>query len=241
MATFLTALASRIYGNGIDLGDVAKSFVAEGMKKTSDATVINDDGRKWTFGEMSGTYKSEGFLSVESEEDLADGAWDMIRRAYAAEQVIIAAPVGDTVGYPAVGLKPGGTKAAVMPSVGETVGYSLDGETLNGFEPGVVLVPISTKTGTFNGTSVDAGAASTGGAAAFLAWGEFDGTNVTVKIQHSTDNSTWADAATFTDIDAARGGERIEIAPGTLNRYRRAIISGGTFTSVELMVMLAAK
>lgn len=229
---------AKLVGNGVNLGAIAKSFEAEGVKATSDATVIDDTGRTWTFGVESGSYKAEGFLDAGST---GASAWEMISAAFGQQGVIISAPLGDAAGKPAIGLVAGGTRAATQQVTGETVGYSLDGETRKGFEPGVMLLPWSARTGTVNGSTVDAGASSANGASAFLVVGAFTGTTCTVKIQHSVDGSTWADAATFTAVTAGRVGERIEIAPGTLNRRRRAIISGGTFSSIELAVALAAK
>ncbi len=58
------------------------------------------------------------------------------------------------------------------------------------------------------------------------------GANVTYKIQHSVDNAVWVDLITFANMNAV-GSQRIEIPDGTaVNRYVRAIISAGAYTSV---------
>lgn len=250
MATLLhQAGRAKLVGGGIDLGDVARSFQSEGVIETGDGTVINDTARKMSShggsantvgGVMSGTYSAEGFMSNGAD---GDSAWEVIQRVFGEDTIIVSAPAGNIAGAPAVGLVAGTTNAGTPVGIGETVGFSISGETKNGFEPGVLLMPYSTQTGAVNGSTVDAGAASTGGAACFLALGEFVGTSCVVKVQHSTDGSSWSDYATFTTVTTSndRGGERVEVAPGTLNRYRRAIIASGTFTSVELIVALVAK
>jgi hypothetical protein len=44
---------------------------------------------------------------------------------------------------------------------------------------------------------------------------------MTAKIQHSADNSSWADLGTFTAVTAANAYQRIS-GTGTVNRYLRA-------------------
>lgn len=235
---FIHGSKARLVGNGMNLGKIAKSFTAEGEIKTGDGTVIESPGREFTMGVESGTYQAEGFLDAGTG---GTSAAELIQSGFKSQGVIISAPISDAVGAPAIGLVAGTTKAAVVSSTEETAGYSVSGETQNGFEPGRVALGWAARTGAMNGATIDAGAASTGGASALLVVGAFTGTNCVVKIQHSVDGSTWVDYATFATITAGRGGQRITVAPGTLNRYRRAIIASGTFTSVELMVMLAAK
>lgn len=83
-----------------------------------------------------------------------------------------------------------------------------------------------------NVTSLDNGAASTAGASGQLHIPTVTGTTPsgTFKIQHSPDNSTWADLFAFTAATAATS-QRFTIDPGTtINRYTRGqwTISGTT-------------
>lgn len=84
-----------------------------------------------------------------------------------------------------------------------------------------------------NGASLDFGASISLGWAAYLHMQAFDGTDITVTIQDSADNSNWAtlSGAVFTQL-TDRGKERIasSSATATVRRYVRAITSG-TFTS----------
>jgi hypothetical protein len=89
-----------------------------------------------------------------------------------------------------------------------------------------------------NGTSSDNGAATTAGGAAVVHCSAFTGTSVTVKVQHSADNSSWADLVTFTAITAA-GAQHSTVA-GTVNRYLRATWSG-TFSSATFAVAFARR
>lgn len=53
---------------------------------------------------------------------------------------------------------------------------------------------------------------------------------ITVKVQHSTDNSVWVDLITFGGKTAKNLAEYLEVS-GTINRYLRAIwtVTGGTW------------
>lgn len=85
-----------------------------------------------------------------------------------------------------------------------------------------ILLADATITATGQQSSVDNGAASSNGGVGYLhILGLSAGDTITVKIQHSTDNSTWADLITFTLDGTALDAERVEVT-GTVNRYVRA-------------------
>lgn len=93
-----------------------------------------------------------------------------------------------------------------------------------------------------NGTALDAGAASTFGFAAFLHVFSFTGTNVTIKLQESSDNGVgdaFADVAGggFTVVSSAPQAQRIAATPANLERYVR-VVTTGTFTQCSFAVVL---
>lgn len=102
---------------------------------------------------------------------------------------------------------------------------------------------LRTDTTATNGTGVDGAASSAFGLAAFLQVDDFVGTNVTVKIQESSDNGVgdaWADVTGggFTQVTAAPTGQRIATsASQTIERYLR-VVTTGTFTSVTFSVVV---
>lgn len=109
---------------------------------------------------------------------------------------------------------------------------------------GKILKPASTLTAGFTGTALDNGASSSDGGcgvvqigAAFALGGY---TSYTVKIQHSTDNSSWSDLITFTTF-TAMGGEYAAVT-GTVNRYLRAtaaLVGSGSGPTIPISVMFA--
>lgn len=101
---------------------------------------------------------------------------------------------------------------------------------------------LRTDTAATNGTAIDTTASASFGGQAYLQLTAFTGTDVTVKIQDSADNSTFADVASFafTQVTAAPASERIALAnTATIRRYVRvSTVTTGGFTSVTFSVNL---
>lgn len=99
-----------------------------------------------------------------------------------------------------------------------------------------------TDTAATNGTGIDTTASLSFGGQAYLQVFAFTGTDVTVKIQDSADNVSFADVAGlgFTQITTAPVSERISIAnTSTIRRYiRAATVTTGGVTSVTFAVMI---
>lgn len=99
---------------------------------------------------------------------------------------------------------------------------------------------LRTDTGATLGTSIDTAASAAFGAQAFLHVTAFSGTDVTVKIQDSADNSTFADVTglTFTQVTAGPTSERLATgSTATIRRYLRAVtVTTGGVTSVTFNV-----
>ncbi|MFI6251515.1 hypothetical protein [Streptomyces sp. NPDC051016] len=99
---------------------------------------------------------------------------------------------------------------------------------------------LRTDTAATNGTGIDTTASASFGGQAYLHVTAMTGTDVTVKIQDSADNATFADVAgfSFTQVTAAPASERIALGnTATLRRYLRAsTVTTGGFTSVTFSV-----
>lgn len=91
-----------------------------------------------------------------------------------------------------------------------------------------------------NGASYDGGAQSAFGLQAYLHVSAFTGTDVTIKLQDSADNSSFADiaGAAFAQITTAPQAQRIATSnAATVRRYVRAVtVTTGGFTSVTFAV-----
>lgn len=101
---------------------------------------------------------------------------------------------------------------------------------------------VRTDTVATNGTGIDTTASASFGAQAYLQAFEMTGTDVTVKIQDSADNVSFADVAglAFTQLTAGRTAERIATAnDATIRRYLRAVtVTTGGFSSLAFAVVV---
>lgn len=112
-------------------------------------------------------------------------------------------------------------------------GVATSSPTINGQQTVTVItpttfsVPVNVTVAGTGGTFVLA--STVNGGAGYQAISAFSGfTGVVGKVQHSVDNSVWADLVTFTNVTAGPVAERIVVAAGTtVNRYTRHI---GTVT-----------
>lgn len=97
-----------------------------------------------------------------------------------------------------------------------------------------------TDTAATNGTSFDGTAATNFGLQAYLHVTAFTGTDVTIKIQDSADNVSFADltGGAFTQVTSGPTSQRIATSSGqTVRRYLRvATVTTGGFTSVSFQV-----
>jgi hypothetical protein len=125
-----------------------------------------------------------------------------------------------------------------------TLEVSQDGDGF-GLEWGKQLTAgIRTDTAATEGTTLDLGAAPAGsyGAQAYLHVFDITATDVTVTIEHSTDNATWSSLAAFTALStsSANTAQRIATSNTTaVDRYLRATTTtSGGFTSVAFAVMI---
>lgn len=101
---------------------------------------------------------------------------------------------------------------------------------------------IRTDTAATDGTSIDTAASASFGAQAYLQAMAFTGTDVTVKIQDSADNVSFADVAglSFTQLTAGNTAERLALAnTATIRRYVRAVtVTTAGFTSLAFAVVI---
>jgi hypothetical protein len=186
---------------------------------------------------------SDGKLTINGIwEGAANAIHDILTAAKrSAGEVLTFCPMGYTVGYPAILLKSRQTNYEKGGSVNDVVKFTAAFQADGGIDDGVLLHGNTAETATVNGTAVDNAAATSNGGVIHANVTTFTGTNCTIKIQHSTNNSVWADLATLTDFTAVGSLRAIVAAGTTVNRYLRMIISGGTFSSITPIVSFARR
>lgn len=137
------------------------------------------------------------------------------------------------------------TKYSIDSPVSDVVKVSADFQCDAETRSGVVLADLSAISATSNGTAVDNTTSTTNGGIAILhVPSNTRNGNITVKVQHSSDNSTYADLVTFTVVSSSTTtSERIVVAAGTtVNRYLRATYTvAGSTGSATIAVAFARR
>jgi hypothetical protein len=200
-----------------------------------------------TFGALSyaripglkdGTLSASGYWSGDVDE-----VDERLAAVYAVTGKLVSAYMnGDNVGSPGVLTGSIASSYSIGAQVGGAVAVGLE-FTAGSSVPvlsAVSLHAMGPETGTANIASVDNAAASTNGYTANLHVSAIAGAapSVVVKIQHSTDNSTWVDLVSFTAATAKTSEQKT--GTGTVNRYVRAVHTfGGTTTSITYALSFA--
>jgi hypothetical protein len=199
-------------------------------------------GARFTPGLTSGTLSIRG----PQDTDPTTGLHREIVDAVGVDNGLIMTclPDSDSVGRFALFTTGDVTDHAIDAAVSDAVGFTLAAQADEGVDMGYVLHPLSAETADGNGTAVDRGAApltpTTRGLKAVIHVTAYTGlTSLAVKVQHSTDNSVWADLATFASKTAV-GSEMISVANGTtVNRYLR-VVTDVTGTGSATFLVAAA-
>jgi hypothetical protein len=215
MPTFTHGKNARVYGNGYDLSGFFSTVTVSGEAETAEVTTLGNDDKVYIPGLRDATISLEGYYAgAEGEVDdlLTDWLGDV------TTWTVVMSP--DSAGALAYCVRAVDTSYEVGAEIGGAVAVSAEGQVTEGREAARVLVPKTTATETGTGSAVDNASSSPDGLAAYLHVMEGSGSLV-VKVQHSADNSTWVDLATFTTVTADNAYQRVAVA-GNVNRYLRA-------------------
>jgi len=233
-----SGLGDRFFVGGYNLSGDINSPALSGGPATLDVTGVDKAAFERIGGVRDGSMTFTAFFNPGIEANAAHAVLSVLPTA----DVQLLYCRGATLGAPAAGL------------VAKQIGYdgtrgqdgsftfAVQGQgNAYGLEWGTLLTAGErTDTAATNGTSVDNGAATSFGAQAYLAVTGFTGTDVTVTIQDSADNATFADVTglTFTTVTAAPAVERLQTGrTATLRRYVRAVTTtSGGFTSATFVV-----
>jgi hypothetical protein len=233
---------ARLVANGYDLSPFMRDASVEMTADTSDAsTWANDDGsqrtdKKYVAGLRDAAFSGSAILDMDTNEAHAGiDAGRVFELALAGDVIMVHMPQGGSFGAVArlmQALSSGINVSTPYSDVGALDISAVTRESLRGIVLNDHTVVVSA---TGDGASYDAGAA--GMPTEFGAVGQLHviekgggaGT-LTVVIQHSADDTIWADLVTFTGQTTGNVSERIEVA-GNVERYIRAIrtVTGGTW------------
>lgn len=233
-------LGDNLYIQGFDAsGDIQQLGSIGGGPALLNFTAINKSAYERQGGIRSGQIE---FTAFHNHVAVTGGTHEKLA-ALPRTDVILTYCRGTNLGDPAASLV--GKQANYDPTRGDdgmlTFGVSAQSNGY-GIEWGQQLTAgVRTDTAATNGSSIDTAASASFGGQAYLQAFSFVGTDVTVKIQDSADNATFADVAGFSFTQITGGtpsAERIALPnTATLRRYLRvATVTTGGFTSLAFAV-----
>jgi hypothetical protein len=231
MPNFIHSKDAQLLINQFDLSAYINAYNAQAQLATHDVTCLTNQSPNYFPGLKSGNIVADGFFSPDTNV----GSDVALPPLLGTNCVITLLPRGGAVGNRAYTLQELLKSYDIGVKVADMVRNHFAADSTDGYDYGVSLHPVQAETATGNGSSVDNSAATqNGGVAQIHATALTSNPSVVVKVQHSPDNSTWADLATFTALTAA-GYQRLIVAAGTtVNRYLRAVwtFTGGTSPSL---------
>jgi len=239
-----SGLGDNLYVHGVDLsGDIQALGRIGGGPALLDVTSIVKHAMERLGGLRDGAIETTSFFNPDA------GASHETFAALPNSDVILSYCRGTTLGNPAACLN--GKQANYDPTRAEdgaltaAVSAQANGYGLEWCEQ--LTAGARTDTAAANGTGVDLTAATNFGLQAYLHVFAFTGTDVTVKLQQSSDNGgadAWADVTGggFTQITGgAPTAQRIQTARNlAVERYLRVVtVTTGGFSNLEFAVAVA--
>lgn len=246
MPTFRHGKNTTVNFGSYDLSTYLTSQTNSSTVETVDTTTFGSANKTYQLGLKEGTVSLEGLWAGD-----ASGIDEVFEAAVGGStpKVVTIGVEGSAIGRRAILIYANETSYEIKGAIADLVTISAQAQatgTTNGLDRGVLLASGQTVTATVNNSSVDNSASSANGGVAHLhvPINTRDGA-VTVKVQHSSDNSTWVDLVTFTNTTSSTvTSERKEVAAGTtVNRYLRASVSGfaGSTGSATITVGFARR
>jgi len=234
MNNLVVSSNSRVMADQYDISQFLKKMNPQRNRDYADCTTLPETSKSYTPVLRGGSFMLEGLYRSNA---VAGASLQDIFASLPDTQIIVTGyPDTRAVGKPAMLMYADAVKYNLDAVVADLVKVSIELTSQKwAVEHGVSLHDLTAETGTGNGTSVDNGAATTNGGVAVLHCTAITGASpsVVVKIQSSSNGSTWSDLLSFTAATAATK-ERIEVAAGTtIPRFLREVHTfGGTTTNI---------
>ena len=249
MPTFIHGKGTNVFLNEFDMSAYFNSASVARSVETSDTTSFGASNKAYIVGMGDGTLQLDGMWSADAtvgsdvvlSSILGNATTPIVTYAYAA----------GTIGNRCVLAKAISTSYDISSPVGDVVSASVsfqastDGTTnfTKSVSSGVMLTTnASIAFGSLgNLASVDNAASSASGGVGNLhvTANTITGASTTIKVQHSADNTTFADLITFTAVTASTTTSQQSAVSGTVNRYIRATATGGTAGAITYNIGFA--
>lgn len=236
---YVQSYNSRLLVGSINLTPYLTGASPSFSQEMLEVTTLNDTGKSYIPGLTDHTMSIKGFLDPTGTANLqADQLKSWV--ALTGGQPVTFAPRGLVGGVETVMINGLAAQLNYGAPVGGVVSFDVNVQSDTLSDYGKVLSTTVPTTSSTNESSSNNGAGTSNGLVAHLHVLAFSGfSGVTVKVQHSTDNSSWSDLVTFT---AATGltSQRSSVS-GTVNQYLRASSTVTGTGSISYYVAVARR
>lgn len=248
MPTFRHSKNTVVLAAQYNLSEYLTSVTTSNSVETPETTTFSSVDRSYLTGHTEGTVSFEGLYdgTTAGIDGATTDAIDKILSdalGNSTNTVITVSADGGAFGRRAVLLDAVETTYEVTSPLTDVVAISGGANANDGLEYGVWLTYNTAFTSTTNGTAVDNATSSLRGSVANLhVTANTRSTAVTVKVQHSTDNSSWVDLTTFANVSATTLTSERKTTTGTVNRYVRVQVTPTAGTgSITLSVAFSRR
>jgi hypothetical protein len=239
--TFVLGNVGRVLANERAVSCTLAGWNMSHTRAMGEVTTLCDSGNKFVPGLMSGSLVLRG-----PQDSTGQDLHGEITAAMGVDNslLVTACPNGTTIGQFAMTVLGDPSEHTIDATVSDAVGFTLTAQADESVDMGFIVHALGAETADGNGTTVDRGVGSTttGGGVAVIHATAYSGlTGAIIKVQHSTDGSTWADLVTFTNITAISAERKFLVAGTTINRYVRAVTDVTGTGSVTFLVAFAPR
>jgi len=238
MPTFAHGKNVNVFLDEFDFSTYFTDVSASTSVDTAETSAFGTSAKSYIVGHRDGTVSLSGMFEATASTGTDEFFDDALGNA--TKTKVIVAPAGHSNGAGAIMLVADDTSYEVSSAIADVVQASAEFQSTDAVEHGVILSSGAAISATGNGTGVDNTTSSTNGGAGFLSVpvNTRNGT-IGVKVQHSADNSTFADLVSFTTVTSTqKTSERVEVASGTtINRYLRVVytVAGSTGSATPVV------
>ena len=219
---FIHGKSAVVLHGAYDLSSYLNNGSANSSVDTNEVTAFGATSKSYVTGLKDSTLSASGMF-----DGSASAVDEVLTASLGSDSLspITFGSGGVTIGNRVVLLQ-GKTKSySVTAPVGDVVSVSYEAQSDGGNDYGISLCSLASISATTNSTGQDNTASTAnGGIAQVHVTVNSRSANSTIKVQHSSDNSTWADLASFAVVaTTVTTSERVTVATGTtVNRYLRA-------------------
>lgn len=238
---FVHGKSTVVLFNATDMSPYLKEVSSNQGVDMSDVTAFGTSGAKSYIPGLK-----DGNISASGMFDGASGAIDSVFQTALGASVgeLSVFPDTDALGKRGFVAECHETSYNLSSPVADVVQASAEFQATGGVDYAISLHALSAETATGNGTSVDNSASTANGGVGMLhVTANTQNSTSIIVIQHSADNSTFADLVTFTTVPTVTTtSEKIVVASGTtVNRYLRAIRTIAGTGSITYQTSFARK